>query len=176
MARFFIAFYLCILCLGVTAQQMTSNGNVRTNPRTLVTIQNEQVLHGADLYFEHCSVCHGDTALGLAEAKTTFPEEHRKCTHCHKSNNTKLIDWRYIEHNNMFDIGKPGALRGDLSSFPSALTLYTYIKVTMPRYEPDKLSGDDYMAITAFLAHINGASLEATPLTEQSAAGVSLSK
>ena len=170
-ARLFISLYLCIGFLGVTAQQMTSNGNIRTNPRTLVTVQNEQVLRGADLYFDNCSVCHGDTALGLAEAKTTFPEEHRKCTRCHRPGNSKLVNWDNIQDNNMFDLGQPTALRGEqaLTTFPNAGVLYSYIKSTMPRYEPGYLEDKEYLDITAFLVHINGALPEDILLDEQSA-------
>ena len=161
----------------VAAQEMTSNGNVRTNPRTLVTTQSEQVLRGADLYFANCSVCHGDTALGLAEAKTTFPPEDRRCTRCHRPGNSKTVDWTRIQDNNMFDIGDPVALRGDgaLADFSDAATLYAYTRATMPRYQPGFLADAEYLDITAFLAHINGALPEGVVLDEQSATTVLLS-
>ncbi len=158
------------------AQEMTSNGNVRTDPRTLLTTQSAQVLRGADLYFANCSVCHGDTALGLNEAKTTFPAEDRNCTRCHRPGNSKTVNWTNIQDNNMFDIGNPVALRGDgaLANFPDAATLYAYTRATMPRYQPGFLTDAEYMDITAFLAHINGALPENLVLDEQNAATVPL--
>lgn len=172
----FVILYICIGFLLVTAQQMTSNGNIRTNPRTLVTVQNEQVLRGADLYFDNCSVCHGDTGLGLNEAKTTFPEEHRKCTRCHRPGNSKFVNWNNIQDNNMFDLGQPAALRGEkaLATFSNAEVLYTYIKSTMPRYQPGYLKDTEYMDITAFLIQINNALPESLILTEQSALDITL--
>ena len=117
-----------------------------------------QVVRGAEVYDLNCAVCHGDSGLGFAEAKLAFPETERKCTQCHKSGNPKLIDWKTIRDNDMFDVGTPPALRGSERNpqFANALVLYTYLKATMPRYEPGRLSNDEYLDVTAFLLSING--------------------
>ena len=163
------------LCFSA-AQEMTSNGNIRTNPRTLVSTESEQVLHGADVYFESCAVCHGDTALGLAEAKTTFPESHQRCTRCHRPGNPKTVDWTFIQDTNMFDLGDPVALRGDgaLAAFANAAALHAYTSATMPRYAPGTLDNSDYLAVTAFLLHVNGALPEGLELTGDNAVDISL--
>jgi mono/diheme cytochrome c family protein len=117
-----------------------------------------QVQIGAELYNANCKVCHGATALGLEEAKLAFPQEHRRCTRCHRPGNPTLIDWNNIQDHDMFDLGNPPHLRGAeaLSSFGTAEALYQYLRATMPRYEPSRLEDAEYLDITAFLLELNG--------------------
>jgi mono/diheme cytochrome c family protein len=44
----------------------------------------DAVLRGAATYDWNCAVCHGDTGLGYAEARLSFPADHRTCTRCHR--------------------------------------------------------------------------------------------
>ena len=119
---------------------------------------NEQVLQGAELFDYHCADCHGDTALGFEEAKSAFPEDHRHCTRCHKPNSPKLRANMAITPDSSFDIGDPAALRGEgtLQTFPNAAALHAYMRGTMPRYEPGRLSDEEYWALTAFLLSLHG--------------------
>ena len=153
---FFALFGLLLLGLIVlvSAQGRTADAGALALPETT----NEQVLRGAELYDWNCAVCHGDTALGYAEAKLAFPEDHRHCTYCHKTNNPKIMATMPITPKNSFAIGDPPALRGDgtLQTFPNAAALHAYIRATMPRYEPGRLSDDEYWAITAFLLSLHG--------------------
>ena len=145
-------FALLVATLG-----LTQDNERRTHSSTLVTTEDAELLNGAELYYQKCSVCHGDTGLGLEEARATFPEDHRRCTQCHKSGNPKEVDWLNIRDNDMFDIGDPTPLRGEgaLANFANPESLQAYISATMPRYAPNSLEADDYRDIAAFLLHIN---------------------
>ena len=118
----------------------------------------EQVLQGAELFDYHCADCHGDTAAGFAEAKLAFPEDHQHCTRCHKPNNTKIMANMPITPDNAFNVGEPSTLRGEgaLQTFPNAAALHAYMRGTMPRYEPGRLSDEEYWALTAFLLSLHG--------------------
>ena len=136
----------------------------------------EQVLRGAGFFARNCAVCHGKSAAGFAEAKLAFPREDRHCTRCHRPSNPTKIDWKNIQDHNMFSLGSPPALRGEgaLTNFPSAEAVYLFIRRTMPRYEPGRLSDEEYLDITAFLLQLNNALPRDLTLAEENAAGVLL--
>ena len=140
-----------------SAQGVTERGDSLPSLELLETT-NEQVLRGAELFDYHCADCHGDTASGFNEAKLAFPEDHRRCTRCHKPNNTKIMANMPVTPDNSFDIGNPPDLRGEgtLQAFPNAATLHAYMRATMPRYEPGRLSDEEYWALTAFLLSLHG--------------------
>ena len=117
------------------------------------------VRDGALLYDHHCSACHGDTGGGLAEARTSFPEDKRSCTRCHKSTNPPQMDHLAMNWRNAFDVGVAPPLIGPaaLDGFASGAALFGYVRATMPRPWPGSLSDEEYLAITAFLAAANGA-------------------
>ncbi len=132
---------------------------------------NEQVARGEELYKTKCAVCHGATALGFDEARAAFPEEDRHCERCHKPNNTREWNQKTIIHNNMFSLGTPPALRGEstLHALKDAGALFHYMRATMPRYAPGRLTDEQYLDITAFLLALRGASLQ-DAVTEENAA------
>lgn len=140
--------------------------------------KSEQVRRGAELYDANCKVCHGATAQGFEEAKLAFPQEHRKCTRCHRRGNPTLIDWNYIQDHDMFDLGDPPALRGaeTLSGFGTAEALYQYVRATMPRYEPGRLEDAEYLDITAFMLELNGMLPGNFTLSMENSAGMSLQR
>jgi hypothetical protein len=114
------------------------------------------VVRGAETYDWHCAVCHGDTGLGYAEARLSFPEDHRTCTGCHRKGNQREMSFEEMNarHNDVFDIGDPPALRGDgaLAAFGSVeALLFAYTRSSMPRYQPGRLSDDDYADLVAFM-------------------------
>jgi len=67
---------------------------------------------GAALYAMNCSVCHGPTGGGLAEARLRFPEDERNCSRCHKANNpiVQPLTSPFVD-NDMFPVGDAPALR-----------------------------------------------------------------
>ena len=118
----------------------------------------EQVRRGEDLYAANCAVCHGATGLGYAEAKTAFPPDHQRCTRCHKPGNPaeQSLDEPFDDHD-MFDLGSPPAVVGEdaLHAFPNALAVHAYVAATMPRYEPGRLTAEEYLKVTAWLLAAN---------------------
>lgn len=138
------------------------------------TIGHEELLTwGQELYALNCAVCHGRTGGGLTEAKLAFPEDHRNCTRCHRSNNRVVQPLTEpFEDNNMFSIGDPPPLRplqaavsGRLAAVAHPSAILAYLAATMPRYDPGRLTREEYVAITAHLLFLNdrGAEISALP-------------
>lgn len=134
--------------------------------------------HAEELYAWHCAVCHGATGGGLDEAKLAFPRDHRECTRCHRPSNRVVqpLDQPFVD-NDMFSIGDPPALHATgagsggggaapLASVASPEALQAYLAATMPRYDPGRLSDEEYRALTAFLLEINGRHDEAAGLAD----------
>ena len=125
------------------------------------------VAAGAELYAWNCAVCHGATGGGIEEARLAFPEDDRRCTHCHKPSNriVQPLDQPFVD-NDMFSVGEPPALHPTqerplaLAGTLSPEALFTYLRETMPRYDPGRLTDDEYRALTAFLLDMNGRSAE----------------
>lgn len=118
---------------------------------------------GQELYALNCAVCHGTTGGGLVEAKLAFPADHRNCTRCHRPNNRVVQPLTQpFEDNNMFSIGDPPALHGradgtgGLAAVAEPSVILAYVTATMPRYDPGRLTHDEYVAITAVLLALNG--------------------
>lgn len=130
-----------------------------------------QLGRGAALYALRCSVCHGATGQGLAEARLAFPEDHQRCSRCHRPGNPARMANPFID-NNMFDVGDAPALVGEaaLTSFPNAAALYTYVQATMPRHAPGTLTKAEFLDVVAHVLHLNGALSEGAQVTEGNAA------
>lgn len=148
------------------------------SPADLVSGSSAQVLRGAELYELHCSACHGNSGLGLAEARLSFPEDHRNCEECHRSSNpAKAEDMGEMLElgRQCFSLGQPPDLRADtLMRFGNAGALYSYIKSAMPRWAPGNLPESEYIDITAFLLALNENLPPDADLTPQNAALVLL--
>jgi mono/diheme cytochrome c family protein len=126
----------------------------------------EQVRHGAEVYDLVCSNCHGNTGLGIEEGRAEFLPEHQNCEKCHRPNNAaKKVDVE-ISDRNSFNIGEPPALH-ELAKFGSAAGLKAYLQAAMPRYEPGRLSDEEYVDITAFLLVLNDKLPTDTTLTAE---------
>jgi hypothetical protein len=126
----------------------------------LVADADTEVRVGAELYDRNCAVCHGDTGLGLDEARLSFPADHRRCTRCHRPGNPAQMTFAQMierEHD-LFDIGRPPSLRGPaaLAGFADPVSLWAYTGATMPRYQPGRLTATETRAVVTFLWHANG--------------------
>lgn len=155
--RRLLVLLVASLSIGAATAQTTAEEAAVT--LALVEDGSELVREGAILYDHNCSACHGDTGRGMAEAKTSFPNDKRVCTQCHRPHNPPQMDHLAMNWRNAFDVGiappviGPGALTG----FGSGAALFGYVRATMPRPWPGSLSDEEYLAITAFLAATNGA-------------------
>ena len=114
---------------------------------------------GAKAYAANCAVCHGDTGLGYEEAKLSFPEDHRSCTRCHRPGNVREMTFAKMmeRQHDLFDVGHPPPLRGEgtmLAFAGNDAALFGYLRATMPRYQPGRLSDEEYHALVAFLRWI----------------------
>lgn len=122
---------------------------------------NDQVRRGAALFDRNCAVCHGDSGLGLQEARAAFPQDHRHCTRCHKPNNPVVMSLEQVHEegrdHDLFPIGDPPPLRGEgaLASLRTPTALFHYTRATMPRYRPGTMRDEEYLDVTAFLAYVN---------------------
>lgn len=150
-------FVLGLAVLGVAVASSRDEAR-RTHSSVLVATENARVLRGAELYYRHCSVCHGDRASGLAEARLSFPKEHQRCERCHRLNNPPQMNLGAMTWRSAFSIGEAPALvgKGALAAFPNAQALLTYTSATMPRPFPNKLTLEEYESITLFLLEANG--------------------
>lgn len=117
----------------------------------------------AEVYALNCAVCHGATGGGLAEARVAFPPDHRNCQRCHKQGNPVVMPLNQpIKDNDMFPIGDPPALYATdsrqvaMAGLATPDTLFTYVRATMPRYHPGKLTDSQYWLLTAHLLNMNG--------------------
>lgn len=156
--RFTLLVSVLVLASALTLVAASEGSSALPPALSPVPGSSEQVKRGAELYDWNCAVCHGDTALGFAEAREAFPEDHRRCQRCHKPNNPARMSLEAMSPHNAFSVGDPPALRGEgtLQAFPHALALYSYIRATMPRYEPGRLNDSEYWDITAFLLELSG--------------------
>ncbi len=118
---------------------------------------NSQIQNGARVYNLVCADCHGDTGLGIEEGVLGFQPEHQYCQRCHKTFNAPTKAMTRLSQRNSFDLGVPPALRNEnsIAKFQNAFAYYSFIKATMPRYDPSGLTEQEYWDITAFLIALN---------------------
>ena len=140
--------------VGTAAQSTTGAGEPILGQAAAVAPE------GAELFAANCSVCHGETGAGFAEAKLAFPPDHRRCTRCHKSGNPPTMTLKQVEarQHDLFDVGDPPALRGEgaMAAHASPEALRAYVAATMPRYRPGTMTEEEYAAVTDFLLALNG--------------------
>ncbi|MFO7544548.1 MAG: cytochrome c [Trueperaceae bacterium] len=155
-----------MLVAGATIGRAASHDTATTDPATTGSAHATEslesttaaVLHaGEELFAANCAVCHGKSGGGIAEARLAFPPDHRHCTRCHKPNNRVVMPLSQMENDHdMFSIGRPPQLRGEgMSVTAPPQALFAYVRATMPRYEPGRLSDTDYWKIVAFLTDLN---------------------
>jgi mono/diheme cytochrome c family protein len=117
---------------------------------------------GAQLYWLHCQPCHGDVGQGLTdEWRAQYPPEDQYCwdSGCHGE--------RPYENGFTLPFTVPAIIGdGTLTKYQTAGALYRYIQVAMPFWNPNSLTEEEYLAITAHLMQAHDA-WAGTPLTAE---------
>lgn len=156
-----------LLVVGATVGRAASHDTDRADARraaesaqasaSVETATLEVLRAGEELFAANCAVCHGASGGGISEARLAFPPDHRHCTRCHKPNNQVVMPLsQMVNDHDMFSIGRPPRLRGEgMSVTAPPQALFAYVRATMPRYEPGRLSDTDYWKIVAFLTDLN---------------------
>lgn len=116
---------------------------------------------GAQLYWLHCQPCHGDNGQGLTdEWRAEYPLEEQYCweSGCHGE--------RPYEDGFTLPFTVPAVIgEGTLTRYQTVGGLYRYIQTTMPFWNPNSLTDEEYLAITAHLARAHSV-WDGTPLTD----------
>jgi len=108
---------------------------------------------GANLYYYHCTPCHGDRGQGLTdEWREVWVEDHQNCWKggCHGG---RARDEGFP----IPTVVPPAYGQGTLAvRFPNAEALFTYLSTTHPPQRPGALREDEYRALTSFLLQQEG--------------------
>jgi mono/diheme cytochrome c family protein len=129
-----------------------------------------QADHGAQVYWLSCLPCHGDKGQGLTdEFRTTYPPEEQYCWErgCHGE----------IPYESGFTLPKKiSALIGQsaLAKFSDAAQLNSYIRATMPFWNPGSLTEEEAWRVTAFILRENDLWNDTTELNASNAANVKI--
>jgi mono/diheme cytochrome c family protein len=153
-----------ILVRGAVSLTVTALGIVmglaHVHPTAAAADQPEtQAERGAAVYDFSCATCHGRTGKGFSEAVSAFPEDHRYCVRCHGPLNPPQMNPSQIQLSQMaFSLGDPPPLdeRERIARFGTALALYHYVRAAMPRWDPGRLSDDEYLDVTTHLLRMVG--------------------
>lgn len=164
----FLTLLFAVLSIASLQDENQMPKSAELDPEILEVIAGygEQVQRGAETYDLVCSNCHGNTGLGIEEGRAEFLPEHQRCEKCHRPNNAARIVDVEVSDRNSFNIGVPPALH-TLAKFGSAAGLKAYLQAAMPRYEPGRLSDEEYEDITAFLLALNNQLPTDTTLTAE---------
>ena len=116
----------------------------------------DQADEGAQLFWLHCQPCHGDQGQGLTdEWRAQFPEEEQYCwqSGCHGEHGKDPPETGFV-----LPTAVPAVIgQGSLEKFADAHQLFAYIRGAMPYEAPGRLTDEEYLAITAYLARAHGA-------------------
>lgn len=151
-----VAVTLTVTALGIVL------GLAHLHPTAVAADEPEaetQAERGAAAYEFSCATCHGRTGQGFAEAVSAFPEDHRYCIRCHGPLNPPQMNPSQIQLSQMaFSLGEPPPLddRERIARFGTALALYHYVRAAMPRWDPGRLSDDEYLDVTVHLVRMVG--------------------
>lgn len=111
-----------------------------------------QADQGAQIYWLWCLPCHGDLGQGLTdEFRETYPPEEQFCWErgCHGK--------RPYENGFTIPMWVPSVIgsNAQINKYQTAANLYTYIKFTMPYWNPGVLTDEEVWNVTAFLLREN---------------------
>lgn len=114
-----------------------------------------QADEGEQLFWLYCQPCHGDQGQGLTdEWRAQFPEEEQTCwqSGCHSGHGKDLPEYGFV-----LPTAVPAVIgAGSLDNFETAQQFYFYIRSAMPYEAPGSLTGEEYLAITAYLVRAHG--------------------
>jgi|GEM_PF-773646 len=136
-----------------------------------------QLARGQATYAFSCTTCHGATGSGFAEARSAFPDDHYHCTRCHVPGNPAVMTQAQIDQTqSVFSLGDAPPLNDPdaLARYGNGLGLYSYVRATMPRWDPGRLSDDAYLDVTVFVLHLAGVLSDEAELTLEALAQLSL--
>jgi mono/diheme cytochrome c family protein len=159
------ATWAAVLALTAVAVHATRVGaddappNAAGAPAAAKPSADDPLARGADIYAFNCSTCHGATGLGFAEARSAFPSDHATCVRCHAPLNPAAMTSLEMERNQTaFSLGRPPPLADHerLARFGTAGALLRYVRATMPRWDPGRLSDEDYRDVTLHLLDMAG--------------------
>jgi hypothetical protein len=127
---------------------------------------------GARDYWLYCLPCHGDRGQGLTEEfRQTYPPEENNCweSGCH---GRSPYEFGFI-----LPTAVPAVIEhAALAKFTDAAQLNSYIRATMPYWNPGSLTEEEYWRVTAFLLRQNNLWDASTELTASNAADVKIGR
>ena len=127
-----------------------------------------QADHGAQVYWLSCLPCHGDKGQGLTdEFRTTYPPEEQYCWErgCHGKNP--------YENGFVLPTKIPAVIGPEaLAKFSDAAQLNSYVRATMPFWDPGSLTQEQAWQVTAFILRENGLWDDSKELDESNAGAV----
>ena len=155
------------------AQHATPTNTLSAADRLLkptLPAEPSQADHGAQDYWLYCLPCHGERGQGLTEEfRQTYPPEENNC-------------WQSGCHgNNPYQYGfklptKIPAVIGEaaLAKFSDAAQLHSYIRATMPFWNPGSLTEEEAWRVTSFILRQNGLWDASTELNASNAPDVKI--
>lgn len=129
-----------------------------------------QADHGAQDYWLYCLPCHGDRGQGLTEEfRQTYPPEEVNCweSGCH---GRSPYEFGFILPTQVPAVIEPNAL----AKFADAAQLNSYIRATMPYWNPGILTEEEAWRVTAFLLRENNLWDASTELNASNAANIKI--
>lgn len=123
-------------------------------PTPTLSPEEQQVEAGRVVYGDYCITCHGESGSGLEEARTRFPDTHKRCERCHFQSLPPVPEYA----GDPFAIGDPPDLRMLVESgrFGSRGAVYEFIRVSMPRWSPGMLADEEYESLSYYLWEVIG--------------------
>jgi hypothetical protein len=129
-----------------------------------------QADYGARDYWLYCLPCHGDRGQGLTEEfRQTYPPEETNCweSGCH---GRSPYEFGFI-----LPTAVPAVIEhGALAKFSDAAQLNSYIRATMPFWNPGSLTEEESWRVTAFILRQNKLWDASEELNASNASGVKI--
>lgn len=152
-------------------QQATPVNTLSASERLLeptLPAEPSQADHGAQDYWLYCLPCHGERGQGLTdEFRQTYPPEEVDCwqSGCHGRSP--------YEFGFTLPTRVPAVISHDaLGKFADAAQLNSYIRATMPFWNPGSLTEEEAWRVTAFILRENGLWNDVDELNESNASSV----
>jgi cytochrome c len=157
------------------AQQATPTNTLSASDRLLkptLPAEPSQADHGAQDYWLYCLPCHGERGQGLTEEfRQTYPPEETNCwkSGCHGKNP--------YQYGFKLPTEIPAVIgEAALAKFSDAAQLHSYIRATMPFWNPGSLTEEEAWRVTAFILRQNGLWDASTELNASNAPDVKIQR